>query len=508
MDPDTIPTEPTTDIEPPATAVVTGPSLASTSPAAGRGRGSMIHRAAIGLALVLTFSVGIGVGLLAMPALGTVGTTTPSPTASAATADFGLIREAWDVLHSKYVGADELNDKELIYGAINGMTEAVGDTGHTSFLTPEERASRANDLSGQYVGIGVRIDTAEDGLPLDHRRLPRQPGREGRAGRRRRDRRGRRQADDGPHDRRRRHLGARRGRFLGGGHGPAGRQGKEREVSMIRAAVAVDPVSWTLVPGTKTALIRLDQFSTGAADDLKKALGQAREAGADRLVLDLRGNPGGYVNEADAVASQFLKNGTVFVERGADGKETTHPVTPGGTATDLPLIVLVDGGTASSSEIVSGAIQDAGRAQIVGIKTFGTGTVLGEFPLTDGSALRVGTVEWLTPSGRRIWHEGITPDVVVERATDVAPLDPEEVGKLTPAEVDAIKDPQLARALSLVADVSAPTRRLTARARCERQRQVISAVSGRPGWTTVGSVLSASGGAVCGSTQSASSGEV
>jgi len=173
--------------------------------------------------------------------------------------------------------------------------------------------------------------------------------------------------------------------------------------------------------------------------------------------LDLRGNPGGYVNEADAVASQFLKNGTVFVERSADGKETTHPVTPGGTATDLPLIVLVDGGTASSSEIVSGAIQDAGRAQIVGIKTFGTGTVLGEFPLTDGSALRVGTVEWLTPSGRRIWHEGITPDVIVERATDVAPLDPEAVAKLTPAEVESIKDPQLARALSLVADVSAPT---------------------------------------------------
>ena len=84
MDPDTIPTEPTTDIEPPATAVVTGPSLASTSPAAGRGRGAKIHRAAIGLALVLTFSVGIGVGLLAVPAVGTVGTTTPSPTGSAA----------------------------------------------------------------------------------------------------------------------------------------------------------------------------------------------------------------------------------------------------------------------------------------------------------------------------------------------------------------------------------------------------------------------------------------
>src|SRR6478752_5836507 len=165
MDSDTIPSEPTTDFEPPATAVVTGPSLDSTSPAADRRRGSMIRRAALVLALVVTFSVGIGVGLLAMPALGTVGTTTPSPSGSPSP-DFGLIKEAWDVLHTKYVGADQLNDKDLIYGAINGMTEAVGDTGHTSFLTPEERAQRSNDLSGQYVGIGVRIDTATDGLPL------------------------------------------------------------------------------------------------------------------------------------------------------------------------------------------------------------------------------------------------------------------------------------------------------------------------------------------------------
>ena len=88
------------------------------------------------------------------------------------------------------------------------------------------------------------------------------------------------------------------------------------------------------------------------------------------MVLDLRGNPGGYVNEADAVASQFLKSGNVFIERGADGKETTHPVAAGGVATDLPLVVLVDAGTASSAEIVSGAIQDAKRAQIVGIKTY------------------------------------------------------------------------------------------------------------------------------------------
>ena len=95
---------------------------------------------------------------------------------------------------------------------------------------------------------------------------------------------------------------------------------------------------------------------------------------------------------------------------------TEHTVSPDGVATDLPVVVVVDGTTASSSEIVSGALQDAGRAKIVGETTFGTGTVLGEFTLSDGSALRIGTVEWLTPDGRRIWHEGIAPDVPVDAA--------------------------------------------------------------------------------------------
>ena len=164
MDPEPIPAEPTIDPEPPdATSLATGPSLASESPAAGRGRGSKVRRAVIGLALVLTFSVGIGVGGLASSALGGAGTT-PAPTSGST--NFGLIKEAWDILHTKYVGADTLDDKALIYGAINGMTEAVGDTGHTSFMTPEQRTARSNDLSGKFVGIGVRVDVAKDGLPL------------------------------------------------------------------------------------------------------------------------------------------------------------------------------------------------------------------------------------------------------------------------------------------------------------------------------------------------------
>ncbi len=455
MDTEPIPTEPTIDPEPPdATSVATGPSLASGSPAAGRGRGTAIRRAAIAFALVLTFSVGIGVGRLALPALGGDGTTTPAPTSGQT--DFGLIREAWDTLHTKYVGASELNDRDLIYGAINGMTEAVGDTGHTSFMTPEERATRSNDLSGKYVGIGVRIDTADDGLPLIIGVFKDSPA----------EKAGLLVGDeivavDGKST-----TGKRIDEIVDWVRGEAGSnvtvtvktgaKAPTRDVSMVRSDVAVAPVSWTLVPGTKTALVRLDQFSAGAADNLKAVLGEVKKAGADRILLDLRGNPGGYVNEAEAVASQFLKDGVVFIERAADGHETRNEVTAGGLATDLPLVVLVDGGTASSAEIVTGAIQDAARAQIVGTKTYGTGTVLGEFPLSDGSALRVGTVEWLTPQGRRIWHEGITPDVVVERASDAAPIDPEAIAKMTPAEIAKLADPQLARGLSLVTALTTP----------------------------------------------------
>jgi carboxyl-terminal processing protease len=447
---------PVTGSEPTATAdPATGTWVTPTPPASGRRRGALLRRSADVLAVDLALTLGIGVGLLDPLASGFLGGAYSAPSGSAATT-FGLIKEAWDILHSKYVGADQLNDTDLIYGAINGMTQAVGDTGHTVFLTPAERVQRTNDLSGKYVGIGVRVDVAADGLPLIIGVFAGSPA--GKAGLVVGDEI---VAVDGQQA-----TGHTSDEVVGWVRGEAGTTvkvtvrlgatGAQREVSMVRADVAVPPVTWTLVPGTKTALIRLDQFSQGATNDLKGVLGDVRKAGAGRIVFDLRGDPGGYVDEADGVASQFLKSGTVFIEKAADGHETTHPVSEGGLATDLPMVVLVDNGTASSAEIVAGAIQDDGRAKIVGVTTFGTGTVLGEFPLSDGSALRVGTVEWLTPLGRQIWHHGITPDVVVERATTVAPLLPDQVAKLTPAQIGSLKDPQLAMAIELVATAPAP----------------------------------------------------
>ena len=399
-------------------------------------------------ALIAVFTVGVGLGRVSP----LVASGDPAgPTSSAATsAEFDLIRQAWDTLHAKYVARSELDDRALAYGAIDGLTQAVGDTGHTSFLTPEERKARAAELSGSYVGIGIRIDAAEDGRPLVVGVFKDSPA----------EKAGVLTGDiiesvDGNST-----TGHDLDEVAGWVRGEAGSSvdltvqagagGKERTYTITRADVPIESVSWTLVPGGRTAFLRLDSFSNGSADDVVAALKAIKEAGADRLILDLRGDPGGFVNEAVGIASQFIGSGDVYVERDADGHETRHPVSPDGVALDLPLVVLVDKGTASSAEILSGALQDAGRAKIVGVTTFGTGTVLGEFDLSDGSALRIGTVEWLTPKGRQIWHEGIVPDVVVERPSDVVPLTPDDVRDLTPAAVDAIKDPQLARALSLV----------------------------------------------------------
>ena len=227
-------------------------------------------------------------------------------------------------------------------------------------------------------------------------------------------------------------------------------QAEPLDVVVKRAKIDRPAVSWTMVPGSTIADIRLDQFQSGSADEVKAALTAAEAAGATGAVLDLRGNPGGYVDEARDVVSQFLAHGVVYQTRDARGVVNPNDVVEGGVALDLPIVVLVDAGTASSSEITAGALQDAGRAKVVGVKTFGTGTVLGEFPLTDGSALRIGTVEWLTPEGRRIWHEGITPDVTVELPTDVFPALPDDLAALSPAKVAATTDAQLLKALELL----------------------------------------------------------
>jgi carboxyl-terminal processing protease len=168
------------------------------------------------------------------------------------------------------------------------------------------------------------------------------------------------------------------------------------------------------------------------------------------VILDLRGNPGGLKDQAIEVTSEFLKDGEVFIDQDAHGKQTAVPVTQDGMALDLPLCVLIDGGTASAAEICAGALQDYGRAKLVGERTFGTGTVLQRFPLSDGSEVLLATSQWLTPKGRQIWHKGITPDVEVALPEAASILLPEMEDGMDTAAFQRSEDAQLHKAIEIL----------------------------------------------------------
>lgn len=168
------------------------------------------------------------------------------------------------------------------------------------------------------------------------------------------------------------------------------------------------------------------------------------------MILDVRNNPGGLLEQAINVTSQFIEDGDVLLEEDASGNRKAYAVKQGGEGTELPMVLLINGGSASSSEILAGAIQDHKRGELVGQTTFGTGTVLQPYILEDGSALLLGTRQWLTPDGRLIRKQGITPDVEVLLPIEADLLTPEEIKLLEPSEIATSEDTQLLKALELL----------------------------------------------------------
>jgi len=184
--------------------------------------------------------------------------------------------------------------------------------------------------------------------------------------------------------------------------------------------------------------------------DLRRALEEINHDGLNGIVLDLRNNPGGLLDETIGATSQFLKGGNVLLVKDSRGNVKPIPVKAGGIAANVPLAVLINSGTASAAEIMAGAIRDAHRAKLIGVVTIGTGTVLSEFALSDGSVLLLAIEEWLTPSGQIIWHKGIAPDIAVELPADKVPLFPEEEKNMNYAQLRDRQDVQLVNALELL----------------------------------------------------------
>lgn len=209
-------------------------------------------------------------------------------------------------------------------------------------------------------------------------------------------------------------------------------------------------VFWSLIPGTNAAHLRLTHFYDRSASELEEAISEAQEDGAERFILDLRDNRGGWVGQAEEIAAQLLPaRRVIYVQRDATMQEEEITVHVDKEPLNAPLVVLVNGGSASSAEILAGALQDNDQAQVVGETTIGAGTLLHEYPLSDSSAILLADAEWLTPKGNIIQGAGITPDVEVGLEEGQSPLGSDEVVGFSKEQIFA-EDSQLQRAYEVL----------------------------------------------------------
>lgn len=364
-------------------------------------------------------------------------TATPSSessTSASVTKLFAPFWETWQIVHDQYVD-QPVDDTKLMQGAISGMLASLGDA-HTAYMNPDEYKAAQAPLTGEeYEGIGAYVDTTGQyltivspifGSPAEAAGL--RPGDEI-------------VAVDGKSE-----TGVDPSVVLNSVKGPAGSSvnltilrpstNKTFDVKITRAKVAPDTVKGKMLDNN-IAYVNLPTFGDNTADELKSTLTTLMANNPKGLILDLRGNGGGYLDTAIKVVSQFVGEGVVMYEQQGDGTINTYNAIPGGLATKIPLVVLVNGGTASAAEITAGAIQDYKRGVLVGVTTYGKGSVQNWIPLEDNQgAVRVTIARWLTPEKRQINGKGLTPDYIVDYTED--------------QYKNGVTDPQLAKAEEVI----------------------------------------------------------
>ena len=411
----------------------------------------------IGLVALLVatgiFGAGVLVGSNTSP-LAQAGSFRPQDAPEDFPKEFDIFYQAWDIVEERFVDQEALDETAMTYGAIEGMLKALGDEGHTDFLTPKELEYQRSDISGTYKGIGARLGV-RDGLPIIVTPFDGSPA----------DEAGVKAGDiimavDGEDT-----TGMELNDVVDRIRGPENTQvtltllrldetkNESLDIVITRQEIEVPATDWAMVPGTNVAYLRLTQFSANATDGIQAAVAEIKDAGAEAIVLDLRNNPGGLLEQAVKVTSQFLTTGNVLQEEDAQGQRRVYRVQRGGVATDIPMVVLVNAGTASSAEIMAGALQDYDRAELVGDTTFGTGTVLEPFMLNDGSALLLGTRQWLTAKGRQLRKQGVTPDEELKLSITTDLVDAPTLEDTTYDDLLKSDDLQFLRALELLGAV-------------------------------------------------------
>ena len=366
-----------------------------------------------------------------------MGATASAPIASAQTDRetlFAPFWQAWDISHSRFVD-QPVDDVALLRGAIRGMLDALGDE-HTAYMDPDQYRQASIGLSGEYEGIGAFVDTDGEFLTIVSP-MPGSPA----------EKAGVKAGDvvvavDGDDV-----TGIDPSLVVQRILGPKGTTvrltlRRENETDLIEVSVVRDSINIPSVEGhvldSGLGYIQLNTFGEDTTRDLKRVVADLVRQDARGLILDLRGNGGGYLATAVEVSSEFLSDGVVLTERFGDGREEVYRARAGGQATTIPLVVLVDGGSASASEIVAGALQDYGRARLVGETTYGKGSVQDWIPLNgDQGAVRVTIARWYTPKDRQINEQGLAPDVEVA---------------ITDEDLKAGRDPQLDKAVEVLLD--------------------------------------------------------
>ncbi|MCI0620017.1 S41 family peptidase [Candidatus Wolfebacteria bacterium] len=390
------------------------------------------------LVLLAVFYLGVVVGERRVPAIGQVQELSGTETGMPEGVDFSPFWKTWNTLDEKFVSTTgtTTSAQERVWGAISGLVDSLGDP-YTTFFSPAESAFFEEEITGNFAGVGMEIGEREGVLviiaPLKNSPAERAGIRSGDAviqinGM---------SAAELTVDEAVTHI--------------RGELGTEVTLTLLREG-RVTPFDVTIIreiihiPTIETGarqdgifVIRLFNFNATAPDDFRQALREFVLSGDKKLILDVRANPGGFLDGAISIASWFLPAGKVVVYESFDGKgverETRRSRGYNIFSDELQMIVLIDRGSASASEILAGALREHGVARLVGTQTFGKGSVQELIKITPETSLKVTVAEWLTPDGQSISDGGLEPDVVVERTLD---------------DVEQGRDPQMDMAVRLL----------------------------------------------------------
>ena len=353
--------------------------------------------------------------------------------------DFSLFWETWRVIERKFVDKASINVQDMVYGAISGMVNSLGDP-YTVFMEPDDTKRFIEDVKGSFEGVGMEVGIRNNQLtviaPLEG--TPAQ-----KAGLRAGDAivkvDGELTSDMTVDEAVNRIRGARGTEVVLTIFRKDWEE--EREVKIVRGVIEVPSLKWELLADDNIAYLHLYHFTEKAAYDFRKAAIEILESPANKVVLDLRNNPGGYLEVAQDIAGWFLKSGEVVViEDFGEGKEQKlYKAEGNGLLGSYSLVVIINEGSASGSEILAGALRDNLGVKLIGESSFGKGSVQELEKLKGGSSLKITIAKWLTPKGELITDKGLEPDVKVE---------------ITEEDVAAEKDPQLDKAIEIIKELN------------------------------------------------------